>query len=172
MNKKRFNKLIFIMLIILVVLYFCSCNINIYQTPTTTTTASFILINSGSSMRDSIENGDKLVVTKLLDKPTQKDIVVIKTNEGAQIVKRVIATEGQTVDIKDGSVSIDGVKINEPYTRTETRITEDVKFPITVPHDAVFVMGDNRNDSHDSRSTQIGMVNIKNIIGKVINIIK
>ena len=89
------------------------------------------------------------------------------------IIKRVIATEGQTVDIdfENGVVFVDGKRLIEPYTRTPTNLSYDVKFPITVKKNCVFVMGDNRNDSLDSRSSSIGdggMLDKRYILGKAL----
>ena len=83
---------------------------------------------------------------------------------------RVIATEGQTVDIdfNEGIVYVDGVALDEPYTKTLTTLREGSDFPQVVEEGNVFVMGDNRNNSKDSRSTQIGQVDKREVLGKVI----
>lgn len=82
-------------------------------------------------------------------------------------VKRVIATEGQTVDVRDGFVYIDGKKLNEPYYDGLTEATQpSVKYPFTVSEDCVFVMGDNRYNSTDSRSAILGEVKEDAILGK------
>ncbi len=82
-------------------------------------------------------------------------------------VKRIIATEGQTVDILDGKVYVDGKELDEPYYDGETYITDTaVKYPFTVSEDCVFVMGDNRGNSSDSRSSRLGEVNEDAVIGK------
>ena len=84
------------------------------------------------------------------------------------IVKRVIATEGQTVDIdfEEGVVYVDGVALDEPYVNSTTNERENFTEPVTVPEGCVFVMGDNRNRSTDSRSAAIGCVDTRYIIGK------
>lgn len=82
-------------------------------------------------------------------------------------IKRVIATEGQTVDIRDGKVYIDGNEYSEPYISQETYITDaSVVYPFTVSEDCVFVMGDNRGNSKDSRSSDLGEVPKSAILGK------
>lgn len=82
-------------------------------------------------------------------------------------VKRIIATEGQTVDIYDGKVFVDGKELDEPYFDGETFATDSqVKYPFTVSEGCVFVMGDNRGNSTDSRSSRLGEVNEKAILGK------
>ncbi len=82
-------------------------------------------------------------------------------------VKRIIATEGQTVDIYDGKVFVDGKELDEPYFDGETFATDsEVKYPFTVSEGCVFVMGDNRGNSTDSRSSRLGEVNEEAILGK------
>lgn len=82
-------------------------------------------------------------------------------------VKRIIATEGQTVDIRDGKVYVDGTELSEPYFEGETYATDSaVKYPFTVSEDCVFVMGDNRGNSTDSRSSCLGEVSEDAILGK------
>lgn len=82
-------------------------------------------------------------------------------------VKRVIATEGQTVDIRDGKVYVDDELLEEPYFDGETYATDtEVKYPFTVSENCVFVMGDNRGNSTDSRSSRLGEVEENAIMGK------
>ncbi|MDO4618918.1 MAG: signal peptidase I [Clostridia bacterium] len=82
-------------------------------------------------------------------------------------VKRIIATEGQTVDIKDGKVYVDGEELAEPYFDGQTFATDSmVHYPFTVSEDCVFVMGDNRGNSTDSRSSRLGEVDEDAIMGK------
>ncbi len=125
----------------------------------------------GSSMYPTLENGDKMVVSGLFYTPKQGDIVVFRKDEykPEALVKRVIATEGQTVEINfnKGIVYVDGVALDEPYTAAPTYNQLDFKGTQVVPEGCVFVMGDNRNDSTDSRDERIGMVDTDLIIGKV-----
>ena len=82
-------------------------------------------------------------------------------------VKRVIATEGQTVDLREGKVYVDGQELDEPYYKGETHsIDSSVEYPVVVEEDHVFVMGDNRGHSLDSRSSQLGQVDEEAVLGK------
>lgn len=141
-----------------------------------------VITISGDSMLNTLRNEDKVIITNLFYTPKQFDVVVISENalnsyEGEQIhdrlIKRVIATEGQVVniDFNKGKVYVDGVELNEPYTKTPTTRPGDVKFPVVVPEGHVFVLGDNRNESLDSRSTSVGnggMVDVRYILGKAV----
>lgn len=124
----------------------------------------------GSSMFATLEDGDKMVVSGLFYTPKQGDIVVFRKDEykPEALVKRVIATEGQTVEINfdRGIVYVDGVKMDEPYIYEPTYNQIDFRGTQVVPEGCVFVMGDNRNDSTDSRDERIGMVDTDLIIGK------
>jgi signal peptidase I len=124
----------------------------------------------GHSMEPTLQEGDKLIVSNLFYTPKYGDIVVLrKESFGEQaIVKRVIATEGQTVDIdfEQGIVYVDGVALDEPYIAEKTTRPLDFTGEVTVPEGCVFVMGDNRNKSNDSRDDKIGMVDVRYIIGR------
>ncbi|UOO38772.1 signal peptidase I [Oscillospiraceae bacterium CM] len=126
----------------------------------------------GPSMMPTLVNNDKIILTNLFYTPKYGDIVIIKTVAfgDTPIVKRVIATEGQTVDIDfdTGDVSIDGKVIEEKYINDLTHSREDFVGPVVVPKGNVFVMGDNRNESTDSRSNYVGMVDTRQILGKVL----
>ena len=126
----------------------------------------------GPSMNPTLENGDKLVVSDLFYNPKAGDIVIFRKDEykPEALVKRVIATEGQTVEIdfSRGIVYVDGVALDEPYTAEPTYNQLDFKGVEVVPEGCVFVMGDNRNDSTDSRKSEIGMVDERMIVGKVL----
>ena len=126
----------------------------------------------GSSMYPTLENGDTMIVTDVFYKPKYGDIVVFQKDEYADyaLVKRVIATEGQTVEIDFDRhiVYVDGKKLDEPYIAEPTENKIDFTGIQVVPEGCVFVMGDNRNDSTDSRDERIGMVDTRDIIGKVV----
>lgn len=126
----------------------------------------------GTSMVPTLQNSDKMVVSNLFYSPDQGDIVIFKKTEfkDEALVKRVIATEGQTVDIDfdKGIVYVDGVAMDEPYIAEQTRNKIDFDGSQVVPDGCVFVMGDNRNNSSDSRDSRIGMVDKRLIIGKVL----
>jgi signal peptidase I len=102
--------------------------------------------------------------------PQQGDIVILSDNNvlGKQLVKRVIATAGQTVEIDaDGNVLVDGVLLEEDYLKSETELG-DVTYPLLVQQGQIFVMGDNRAQSLDSRDSQIGLVDVSEVKGRVL----
>ena len=100
------------------------------------------------------------------------DIVVLRKDTFLEepIVKRVIATEGQTVDIDfvSGAVYVDGELLEEDYINEPTYVEEGTEFPLTVPEGSIFVMGDNRNHSSDSRDSRLGTVDTRYVIGKAV----
>lgn len=126
----------------------------------------------GPSMNPTLNDGDKLLVTSIPYSPSYGDVVIITQPNvyNEPIVKRVIATEGQTVDIdfKTGTVKVDGKVLNEPYINMRTTRYYDVAFPVKVPENCIFVMGDNRSNSTDSRSSTIGFIKKEYVLGKVI----
>ncbi|MBQ7950859.1 MAG: signal peptidase I [Clostridia bacterium] len=130
----------------------------------------FVVV-SGSSMEPTLHDKNRLFVYRLGYEPENGDIIVFEPR-GAQnqyYVKRVIATEGQTVDIRDGDVYVDGVKLEEEYIAAKIMSDYPGQYPKTVPEDCVFVLGDNRNASRDSRDeTGVGMVEEKSIVGKAL----
>ena len=126
---------------------------------------------SGSSMVPNLHDGDKMIVSNLFYKPKYGDIVVFKTDTydpDRALVKRVIATEGQEIslDFDRGVVYINGSPIEEDYIAELTTTKLDFIGPQTVPEGCVFVMGDNRNASTDSRKKEIGMVDERMILGR------
>lgn len=144
---------------------------------------------SGDSMSTTLETGEKVIMTSFCKNPKQGDIVVFYAadavtldDEGELVVsagirrnlmKRVIAAEGQTVnfDFSAGKVYVDGKELNESYISGLTHSDQGAftgKYPITVPEGYVFVMGDNRRASIDSRAKELGFVPTEDIIGKVI----
>lgn len=131
-------------------------------------------IVDGHSMDMTLADGQYLLVSDLLYEPTAGDIVIVhKINADpydAPIVKRVIATEGQTVDIDftTWTLKVDGKVIDEPYRylSNDPILTSDWDFPITVGEDQIFVMGDNRNNSADSRTEEIGLIDTRCVVGK------
>ena len=137
-----------------------------------------IVVVSGPSMNRTLIDGDYLLLLSntFYRTPEQGDIVVASKaafENGDPIVKRVIAVEGQTVDIdfEKGIVYVDGAALDEPYTLTPTNRFEGVTFPLTVGNGYVFLMGDNRNESKDSRHPEIGLVDRREILGKAIFLI-
>lgn len=143
-----------------------------------------VAVISGDSMKNTLLNGDVVVITNLNYEPKQGDIVVVSRNadnkpenqrdEGnGPIIKRVIATEFQTVniDFEKGIVYVDNMPLDEPYISSLTLNEYDVKFPVTVPEGHIFVLGDNRRVSLDSRSGRIGnggMIDTRYVLGHAV----
>ena len=134
-----------------------------------------IVVVSGSSMYDTLWSGDYLLVLSraVCGELEYGDVIVASKdsfNDGEPIIKRVIATEGQTVDIdfEAGVVYVDGVALDEPYTYTATNVEEGMEFPLTVEEGCVFAMGDNRNRSRDSRAPDIGQIDQREILGQAV----
>ncbi len=125
----------------------------------------------GDSMLQTLQDKNKLIVTGLNYEPQVGDIVVISHGSSLDktLVKRVIAVSGQTVDINSetGDVMVDGIVIKEDYINGKTTTTGDVTFPIEVTENTVFVLGDNRPISKDSRFSEVGLIDNDAIIGKV-----
>lgn len=124
----------------------------------------------GRSMEPTMHEGDRLLVLMSLDDPEYGDIVVIDRSTSGEppIIKRVIGKPGDMmfIDFVKHEVWRNDEKLDEPYINEPTAETGDVEFPVRVPEGAVFVMGDNRNHSLDSRTTEIGMVDTRKIMGK------
>lgn len=127
---------------------------------------------SGSSMLDTLHNNDRILISNLFYKPKQGDVVVARVDSfnSEPIVKRVIAVGGQTVSInfETGIVSVDGVELHEPYTYTPTNRRIDFEDDVLVPEGCLFLMGDNRNGSTDSRDDRIGCVDERLVMGRAI----
>ncbi len=131
---------------------------------------------SGSSMYPNYHDGDRLIVTNTFGQPLEQgDVVVLVNVLDEPIIKRVIATENQEVDIdfETGTVYVDGQALDESQFGLENGITtatstmlEKTEFPTTVPEGHIFVLGDNRPVSEDSRYTAVGMVSVENVLGK------
>ena len=134
-----------------------------------------IVIVSGTSMNGTLLDGDYLLLLSnvFYTQPEQGDIVVLSKesfDDGTPIVKRVIATEGQIVDFdfENGIVYVDGLPLEEDYILEKTYNPGDFQYPLVVQEGCVFVMGDNRNNSRDSRFLDIGLVDKREILGKAI----
>jgi signal peptidase I len=135
-----------------------------------------IAVVSGPSMEKTLFDREVLLVSDLFYEPKQGDVIVFQSNtilDNEAIVKRVIATEGQTVDIdfENWIVYVDGEAIEEPYINFEAgryMNGSDYSYPLTVEEGKIFVMGDNRNHSTDSRDNRIGQVDTRFVLGKVL----
>jgi signal peptidase I len=134
-----------------------------------------VVVVSGPSMNRTLIDGDYILLLNNLfyGEPKRGDVIVAckeSYDNGAPIIKRVIATEGQTVDIDfvEGIVYVDGVALVEPYVNTPTNQREGITFPLVVDEGCIFVMGDNRNISKDSRSNEIGLIDTREILGKAL----
>lgn len=133
-----------------------------------------VVVVSGTSMNNTLLNGDYLLVlgNTFYQEPKHGDVIVASKksfDDGAPIVKRVIATEGQKVDIDfvKGIVYVDDVALEESYTLTPTNTQEGISFPLVVDEGCLFVMGDNRNGSKDSRHPEIGLIDKREVLGRV-----
>ncbi len=134
----------------------------------------------GPSMQNTLYTGQQLILYKLgyrFSPPRKGDIIVLEYQQGifkkmsfidpteVDFIKRVIALPGDTVDIKDGYVYVNGSRLDEPYAKGRTD-KRSMSFPQRVPENSVFVLGDNRENSKDSR--EIGFVDFKKIRGKAV----
>lgn len=129
-----------------------------------------IVIVDGHSMESTLHHGQLMLVSALGYEQEHGDIIVLHSDFHGPIVKRVIATEGDVVDIDfdNAQVYLNGKALDEPYLDDfDYYDYEGIDFPQTVPEDCVFVLGDNRTGSTDSRSPLIGMVHDDVVIGKV-----
>lgn len=157
----------------------CFDIISIIATAVTTVAIAFIFLFrtvgvNGGSMKPTLNHADRIILTASYFEPSNGDIVV--TCQPCEepvpdvLVKRVIATEGQKVNIDfvRGVVYVDGVALDEPYINEPTHDREDFYAPVTVPEGYVFVMGDNRNHSTDSRDNRVGLIKEEYILGKAL----
>ena len=136
----------------------------------TTYFVSYTRIN-GKSMEIALDDGDIVMLNRIgyhLHDPKQFDVIVFSGNQGVRLVKRIIAVPGQTVQIVDGKIYIDGEVLEESYGSTETSTAGIAANPITLKEDEYFVLGDNRKYSTDSRSEYVGLVKKEDIIGEVV----
>ena len=128
----------------------------------------------GHSMLPTLQDGDRMLVLNSVLYHDYKygDVVVLRKDTFLKdpIVKRVIATAGQTVDIDfdSGTVYVEGEPLQEDYINELTFLEEGTKFPLTVPDGHIFVMGDNRNRSSDSRDSNLGTVDTRYVIGRAV----
>lgn len=132
---------------------------------------------SGTSMQPNFMDGDRVMVSMIGNSYKTGDVIVAVNVLDDPIIKRVIATEGQTVwiDYDEGVVYVDDQPLDETRFGLENGITravytslEKTELPATVPDGCVFVLGDNRRVSEDSRYTEVGMIDVRNVLGKAV----
>mgnify|MGYP005768902543 FL=1 len=127
----------------------------------------------GHSMEPALKDGQTVLVDKLayrLGEPERFDVIVFRDwrEEGRYYMKRIVGLPGETVQIADGRVTIDGVLLEEPSEREEIRDARRASEPVVLGQAEYFVLGDNRNGSSDSRDSDIGNVSAEQIIGRVV----
>lgn len=121
----------------------------------------------GNSMESTLQEGDLVLYTRINPQYHRGDVVSVRIPSGEYYVKRIIAMEGDTIDIKEGQVYVNGELIAEPYLEEETKVSADgvVRYPYVLQEGQIFVMGDNRPVSMDSRS--FGAVGVRQIKGRI-----
>ena len=130
---------------------------------------------NGDSMKDTLHNGDTVIISSINKTVDYGDVVVISQPNVIKkvLIKRVIAVSGQTVtfDSEHKKVLVDGVELNEPYLPEKMVFSPSMTGSVTVPEGMLFVMGDNRNDSTDSRDPIIGFIDERYVVGKVLYVV-
>jgi len=131
----------------------------------------FRLVNvDGTSMQQTLQDKDRVLVSNLFFTPKSGDVIIISHGEvyDKPLVKRVIATEGQSlkIDFQEQVVMVDGIVIDEPYKYTAMS-EGGANIPTVIPKGKIFVMGDHREVSMDSRHKDIGLIDAENVLGKV-----
>ena len=141
------------------------------------TFAARVVTVDGASMEPNYYNGDRVLVTSLAGEAEAGDVIIIVHTLEETLIKRVVATEGQVVDFDNelGELIVDGQVVSGEVYGTRNGITfapenmdDTMDFPQTVPKGCVFVLGDHRDDSTDSRKLSVGMVDRRNILGRVV----
>lgn len=127
---------------------------------------------NGESMENTLHHGDTVVITSINKTVDCGDVVVISQPNfiNKVLIKRVIAVGGQTItfDRQNSKILVDGEEITEPYIKEKMFFTTAMSSSVTVPEGKIFVMGDNRNNSTDSRDFRIGLIDERYVVGRVI----
>ena len=128
---------------------------------------------SGPSMEPTLHDGDRLFVYSFMYEPEIGDVIVARSPDGADmpVIKRVIAKEGQVVEVdyENGTVTVDGVVMEENYISGMSKVPQnEIEYPYTVPEDRIFVMGDYRDESRDSRHKTFGCIDENTVAGKAV----
>lgn len=128
---------------------------------------------SGPSMEPTLHDGDRLFVYSFMYEPEIGDVIVARSPDGADmpVIKRVIAKEGQVVEVdyENGTVTVDGVVLEENYISGMSKVPQnEIEYPYTVPADRIFVMGDYRDESRDSRHKTFGCIDENTVAGKAV----
>lgn len=128
---------------------------------------------SGPSMEPTLHDGDRLFVYSFMYEPENGDVIVARSPDGADmpVIKRVIAKEGQVVEVdyENGTVTVDGVVLEENYISGMSKVPQnEIEYPYTVPAERIFVMGDYRDESRDSRHKTFGCIDENTVAGKAV----
>ncbi|MFR8664721.1 MAG: signal peptidase I [Ruthenibacterium sp.] len=131
-----------------------------------------IVTVDGHSMEPTLLSGQRVAVQSAFYRPQYGDVVVVDSYSryGDMLVKRVVGVGGDVIDIdfEAGVVYRNGQALDEPHVLGPTTLSYDIQFPVTVPQGSVFLLGDNRNGSKDSRSSEIGCIDERDLLGKVL----
>lgn len=160
-HNSRFRKLLRSTIYTLVVVAACAVLIAVIFLP--------VLRIYGSSMEPTLNESEIVVSIKGKGGNIEQGDIVGVYYGNKVLVKRCIATEYQWVDIdEDGNVFVDGVKLDEPYVVEKSFGKTDIDLPYQVPDNTIFVMGDHRETSIDSRNTSVGCINLEDVVGKIV----